>query len=346
MARVLDQLRQLDVEFCFVLTGQHYDYELSRGFVRELSLPEPTSYLKLKNSSPASQIGEIMGSLEAIMKNAGSRLLLIQGDTNSMLAAGLTGVKLGMQVAHVEAGLRSYDWRMPEEHNRRMVDHVSDLLFAPTEVSKRNLMNERVYGKIFVTGNTVIDAVEHYLPLALESSNIMECVPFSEFCYVTIHRQENVDSPETLRELVAALMEIEVPMVFPVHPRTNMRLREFGLYEKLASSPRLHLLPPVGYFDSLVLMKRSRLILTDSGGLQEEATAPSIRKPVIVPRSSTERPEGVEAGFVRMAGVSKQSILDAVQGVLRNGLSLPGRSPFGDGRAAERIVRIVTEKLN
>lgn len=156
-----------------------------------------------------------------------------------MLAAGLTGVKLGVQVAHVEARLRSYDWRMPEEHNRRMVDHVSDLL--------RNLMNERVYGKIFVRGNTVIDAVDHYLPLALESSSIMEYVPFSEFCYVTIHRQENFDSPETLRELVATLMEIEVPMVFSLHPRTNMRLREFGLYEKLASSPRLHLPPPVGY---------------------------------------------------------------------------------------------------
>jgi len=345
MSRVLAQFEQQDVDCCFVLTGQHYDYELSRSFVTELSLPQPNSCFQLKNSTPASQIGEIMTNLEPILRNVGTKVLLIQGDTNSMLAAALTGAKLGVQVAHVEAGLRSHDWRMPEEHNRRMVDHISDLLFAPTEASKNNLTDEHVYGEVFVTGNTVIDAVDHYLPLALESSNIMERVPFSEFCYVTIHRHENVDSPEILRELVSALLELEVPIVFPVHPRTNLRLHELGLYEELASSPRVYLLPPIGYFDSLVLMKKSQLILTDSGGLQEEATAPSIRKPVIVLRSSTERPEAVETGFARMGGVTEHTILDAVHEIQKNPPVLPELSPFGDGKAAERIVKTITEKF-
>jgi UDP-N-acetylglucosamine 2-epimerase (non-hydrolysing) len=286
-----------------------------------------------------------MTNLEPILSNAGTRVLLIQGDTNSMLASALTAVKLGVQVAHVEAGLRSHDWRMPEEHNRRMVDHISDLLFAPTETSKRNLIDEHVYGEVFVTGNTVIDAVDHFIPIAQRSSVIMQRVPFSDFCFVTLHRKENVDSPEILRELVDSLIELELPVVFPLHPRTNSRLREFGLYQKLASSPRVCLLNPIGYFDSLVLMKKSQLILTDSGGLQEEATAPSIRKPVIVLRSSTERPEAVEAGFARIGGVTKQTILNAVKEIKEKPLTLPERSPFGDGRAAERIVRTVLGKI-
>jgi UDP-N-acetylglucosamine 2-epimerase (non-hydrolysing) len=345
MARVLDQFKQQDVECCFVLTGQHYDYELSRSFVRELSLPEPSSCFQLENSTPASQIGEIMTKLEPILRNARTRVLLIQGDTNSMLAAALTGVKLGVQVAHVEAGLRSHDWRMPEEHNRRMVDHISDLLFAPTEASKHNLIDEHVYGEVFVTGNTVIDAVSHYVPLAQKSSDILEQVPFQDFCFVTLHRKENVDSADILKELVDALLDLEMPAVFPVHPRTDLRLREFGLYHRLASSSRICLLPPVGYFDSLVLMRECQFIMTDSGGLQEEATAPLIRKPVIVLRSSTERPEAVEAGFARLGGVTKNTILGAVQEIRRNPVTLPGQSPFGDGRAAERIVRTVIEKF-
>jgi len=345
MARVLDQLRQQDVEFDFVLTGQHYDYELSRSFIKELSLPEPNSCFQLKNSTPASQIGEIMTNLEPILKNASIRVLLIQGDTNSMLATALTGAKLGVPVAHIEAGLRSYDWRMPEEHNRRMVDHISDLLFAPTEASKRNLIDEHVHGEVFVTGNTVIDAVNHYVSLAEKSSDILKRVPFRDFCFVTFHRKENVDSPEVLREFVDSLTELEVPAVFPVHPRTDHRIREFGLYQNLASSSHIYLLPPIGYFDSLVLMKACQFILTDSGGLQEEATSSSIRKPVIVLRPSTERPEAVEAGFARIGGVTKHTILDAVHEIQKKSLVLPEQSPFGDGRAAERIVRTIREKF-
>lgn len=345
MSPVINTLKERNVEFCFVVTGQHHDYDMSTQFIDELRLPVPSSSFRLDNSKPALQIGEMMGKLGPILEGTGSRFLLVQGDTNSMLAAALTGVKIGLQIAHVEAGLRSYDWRMPEEHNRRMVDHVSDILFAPTEVSRQNLVNEHVYGKIVVTGNTVVDAVNHYLALGQESSDIMKRIPFHEFCFATIHRKENVDSPEILRNLVDLLIEMEIPVVFPVHPRTNARLREFGLYEKLALSPRICLLPPIGYIDTLVLMKNAEFVLTDSGGLQEEATVPLIRKSVILLRSSTERPEAVDAGFVKMVGVSKEGALNAVNMLLKNPPLLPASSPYGDGKAAERIINAVLDEL-
>jgi UDP-N-acetylglucosamine 2-epimerase (non-hydrolysing) len=345
MSPVINALRGRNIEFCFIMTGQHHDYDMSMRFVEELRLPPPTLSFVLDSCKPASQIGEMMEKLEPALENSGSKFLLIQGDTNSMLAAALTGVKLGLRVAHVEAGLRSYDWRMPEEHNRRMVDHVSDVLFAPTETSKQNLTNEHVYGRIIVTGNTVIDAVNHYLTLAPEISDVMNHIPFPEFCFTTIHRKENVDSVEILKDLVDMLVEMKVPVVFPVHPRTNHRLHEFGLHEKLALSPNIHLLPPIGYIDTLVLMKNCRFILTDSGGLQEEATVSSIRKPVILLRSSTERPEAVEAGFTKIAGVNKEKVLTAIKAVLDKPPLLPDFSPFGDGKAAERIVNVVMGDL-
>jgi UDP-N-acetylglucosamine 2-epimerase (non-hydrolysing) len=344
MSPVIKALRRHGIEFSFILTGQHQDYDMSMRFVKELGLPSPTSSFRLSSSTPASQIGEMMGKLEPILEELGSSLLLIQGDTNSMLAAALVGVKLGCRVGHIEAGLRSYDWRMPEEHNRRMVDHVSDLLFAPTELSRRNLENEHAYGRIFVTGNTVIDAVNQCLGIAQRESEIMKHVPSEDFCFTTIHRKENVDSPEILCNFVDALVETEIPVVFPVHPRTNLRLRESGFYKKLSSSSRIHLLAPIGYFDTLLLMKKSKFVLTDSGGLQEEATAPAIKKPVILLRLSTERPEGVDAGFTRVAGVTKEGVLSAIEALLNNPPSLPDTSPFGDGRAAERIVSIIAGK--
>jgi len=345
MAPVVKELGKRGIEFCFITTGQHYDYEMSMQFIEELNLPRPTVSFRLGNSKPASQIGEMMARLEPALERYGCRVLLIQGDTNSMLAAALTGVKLGLRVAHVEAGLRSYDWQTPEEHNRRMVDHVSDILFAPTKISEQNLMNEQVHGKIFVTGNTVVDAVNLYLPIALRVSNMMKQIPFRKYCFATIHRKESVDSPQILGNLVGVLTEAGIPIVFPVHPRTQKRLVEFGLYQKLACSPHIHLLNPLGYFDSLVLMRNSELILTDSGGLQEEATVPSIRKPVIVLRPSTERPEAVQAGFAKVAGVRKEEVLSTMKAMLENPPLLPDCSPFGDGNAAGRIVRTVLDDL-
>ncbi|MGC9106948.1 MAG: non-hydrolyzing UDP-N-acetylglucosamine 2-epimerase [Infirmifilum sp.] len=348
MAPVVKRLEVAGLDFVLIHTGQHFDFEMSRVFIEELGLPEPHVGFSLENSSPAAQIGEMMIKLERAVANLGRRfnIMLVQGDTNSMLAAGLTAVKLGIKLGHVEAGLRSFDWRMPEEHNRRMIDHVSDMLFAPTELAKRNLLEEGVWGEVFVTGNTVIDAITMYLDRVKEvEAKVLEAVRFSEFGVVTFHRAENVDRLETLRDFVRVLQRSPIPLVFPVHPRTKRRLSEFGLWDVVGSIPHVQLLPPLGYFEFLALMRNCRVVLTDSGGLQEEATHPAIRKPVLVLRMSTERSEAVSAGFARVVGTNPVVVLAELERVLSGGVELPDASPFGDGRAAEKIVSIVKSKL-
>jgi len=342
MAPIIRELKHLGKTFTIILSGQHYDYNLSEVFIKELNLPYPDFNFKLNNKSPASQIGEIMEKLENILIKQKSNLLLIQGDTNTMLAAALTGVKLGIKIGHVEAGLRSYDWRMPEEHNRRMVDHISDILFAPTERAKINLIEEKVYGRVFITGNTVIDAVHQHLPIAEEKSQIMEKIKFEKYALVTIHRVENVEYPKVLKNLVKSLLKFPIPIVFPIHPRTKKCLYQNHLGSKLEKSKKIQLLPPLGYFDFLKFMKECTIIATDSGGLQEEATAPLIKKPVIILRNSTERPETIEAGFAILAGVEMDNILKAVNNRLKSPLSLPNKSPFGDGKAAKKIIKIIS----
>jgi len=346
-APVIRELEERRIEFTFIHTGQHYNYNMSRQFIAELELPEPDYSFEIENHKPASQIGEMMVKLEKTLSKTDTKTLLIQGDTNTMLAAALTGIKLGLKVGHIEAGLRSYDWRMPEEHNRRMVDHVSDILFAPTGRAKKNLEDEQVYGKIYVTGNTVIDAVAQHLPIAETKSNIIDEIKFGteDYALVTVHRAENVDDPKVLKDFVEAFLESPIPLVFPTHPRTLKRLKEFNLHHKLASSKNVQLLPPVGYFDFLKLMKNCRFILTDSGGIQEEATSPMIRKPALVLRISTERPEAVESGFTKIVGTNRGKIIDEIQKILDNPLKLPRRSPFGDGNAAKHITEIVSEHL-
>jgi len=340
MAPVIRALEKYEEDVMFVHTGQHYDYEMSRQFIEELELPEPDFGLELESRSPPSQVGEMMLKLEPVLTRERPKLVLVQGDTNSTLASTLTALKLNIPVGHVEAGLRSFDWRMPEEHNRILVDHVSELLFAPTRLAKENLLKERVHGRVYVTGNTVVDAVLQHMTIAEKRSRIMELVEFNEYALVTVHRAENVDDPMVLKNFVEAFLKSPIPLVFPAHPRTIKRLKQFGFYDKINSAKHVQLMPPVGYFDMLILMKNCRVIMTDSGGLQEEATVPCIRKPVLVLRLSTERPEAVEAGFARVVGVKSEDILKNLKELLEKELEIPNVSPFGDGRSGERIARI------
>ncbi len=258
-----------------------------------------------------------------------------------MLASALAAVKLDVPVGHVEAGLRSFDLRMPEEHNRRLVDHLSTYLFAPTENARKNLMKENVWGTIYVTGNTVIDAVMQHLPIAEKKSMILDEIRFNNFALATAHRCENVDNPNVLKDFVDAFIEAPIPIVYPVHPRAKKRLRQQKLWKTLSSAENVQLLKPLGYFDFLVAMKNCELMITDSGGLQEEATAPPLRKPVLVIRMSTERPEAVKAGFVTVVGVEKQRILGAMEQALKLKRGLPKVSPYGNGTAAKKIVEII-----
>ena len=347
MAPVVKELEKRRVEFIFIHSGQHYDYEMSQVFIEELGLPRPYESFELENSNPASQMGEMMIKLEEVLeKHRRPRVMLIQGDTNTMLAAGLTALKLGIRIGHVEAGLRSFDWRMPEEHNRRMIDHVSHYLFAPTEIAKKNLLEEHVWGEIFVTGNTVIDAIDMYFDKVREvEDKVLSQVKFREYVLVTFHRAENVDDPHVLRDFVRILRRSPIPVVYPIHPRTRRRLQEYGLWGQVEEIPHLQILPPQGYFEFLALMKNCRVIMTDSGGLQEEATHPKIRKPVLVLRTSTERPEAVIHGFARVVGINPVVVLTELEKILNENLKLPEQSPFGDGKAAMRIVDIALSKL-
>lgn len=347
MAPVIKELERRGLDFFFVHTGQHYDYEMSRVFIEELELPEPSASFRLENSNPATQIGEMMIKLEkAVQKPSKYRVMLIQGDTNTMLAAGLTALKLGIRLGHVEAGLRSYDWRMPEEHNRRMIDHVSDYLFAPTEIARRNLLEEHVWGEIHVTGNTVIDALDMYFDRVEEvEQRVMEALRFDEYALATFHRADNVDNPQVLRDFVRILRHSPLPVVFPLHPRTRRRLQEFGLWSTIRGIPHLQLLPPQGYSEFLALLRNCRVVLTDSGGVQEEATHPRIRRPVLVLRTSTERPEAVIHGFARVVGVNPVVVLAEFEKLLSEDVKLPSVSPFGDGKAAKRIADVIASRL-
>lgn len=341
MAPVLEALERKGERVILVHTGQHYDDNLSGAFFRDLGLRGPDHYLGVGSGTQAVQTANCMVKLEEALSQDRPKMVLVQGDTNTVLAGALTAVKMGIPVGHVEAGLRSNDRRMPEEYNRRVADHVSHLLFAPTKESERILKDEKVWGKVHVTGNTIIDACERFAPVADKKSKAVRKVKFDEFVLVTAHRAENVDDKKVLAGLVKVLTESPLPVVYPLHPRTEKMLRRFGLYDRLANSRNVQIMPPVGYLDFLALMRKCRLILTDSGGIQEEATSPSIRKRVLVFRRGTERPEAVKAGFARVVGTDPAKIASALAKELVSDARPKGKSPYGDGKASERIARLV-----
>ncbi|MGZ4851044.1 MAG: non-hydrolyzing UDP-N-acetylglucosamine 2-epimerase, partial [Candidatus Bathyarchaeia archaeon] len=300
MAPIIRALNKTKMPSVFVHCGQHYDYDMSQQFIENLELPSSEFSFKIKASSPGAQIAEIMAKMTKLLEKIDPSIVLVEGDTNSVLATALVANKRTIPIGHVEAGLRSFDLRMPEEHNRRLTDHISEYLFAPTERAKANLIKENVWGKIFLTGNTAIDSVNEHLPIAEKKSTIMKKIPSETFALATAHRAENVDDPSVLESMLYIFSKSPIPIVYPMHPRTRKRLQQNNLLAKMEALKNLLILPPQGYLDFLILLKNCKFIITDSGGIQEEATAPNIRKPVIVMRLSTERQEAVEAGFAKV----------------------------------------------
>ena len=346
MAPIIFELKRRSVPFELIHTGQHYDRLLSEVFFDDLELPRPDCFLSIGTGSPAEQTGRAMINIERELVNRDPDVVLVQGDTNTVLAGALAGTKSGYPVGHVEAGLRSYDLRMPEEFNRRLADHVSTYLFAPTEGSADNLRKESVLGKIFVTGNTVIDACNKYVPIAESRSSVLSRISFKRYCLATAHRAENVDDPKVLKSFVEIFNRCPVPVVFPVHPRTRKLLNETGIGDRLEKSTNVQLLDPQGYFDFLTLMKNSQFIMTDSGGIQEEATAPSINKRVFVLRLSTERPEAVASGHALVVGTDPERVLPAIDSYVIDGCRPPVPSfPFGKGDAAQKTVETLVAEL-
>jgi len=326
-------------ETSVIFSSQHYDYNLGLKFFEELDLPEPDFKLKIKKDLPTIQIGHILIRLQSLLSELNPDTTIVQGDTNTALAGAVCSLKNEISISHVESGLRSFDWRMPEEHNRIMIDHVSDFLFAPTKNSKINLLNEKVHGNIFITGNTIMDSIKQHIHLIGKKSklNIAE----DNFILCTMHRAENVDDEVTIKNLVSGLLESKEKIIFPMHPRTLKRLHQFNLFEKVKNAENIKNIAPVGYFEMLELMKKCKIIITDSGGIQEEATSPFISKRVIVIRKTTDRPESVQNGFSRIVGTSKQNLLTAIKQTMKNPDLKIKKSPYGEGNSGKIIVSIL-----
>src|SRR4030066_1013745 len=239
MASVVRALIKSKISFLFVHCGQHYDYNMSQQFIEDLGVPLPDFSFKLRASSAGEQTARMMLRMDGLLKKTVPCLVLVEGDTNTVLAAALAANKRGIAVGHVEAGLRSFDLRMPEEHNRRLTDHVSSFLFAPTLESEANLRKENVWGKIYVTGNTVIDAVIQHLPIAEKKSKILNALRFERFALATAHRAENVDNPKTLMNIMEAFEKAPLPIIYPMHPRTKNRLKQIKLFRRVAESKNI-----------------------------------------------------------------------------------------------------------
>jgi UDP-N-acetylglucosamine 2-epimerase (non-hydrolysing) len=336
LAPVIKELKKSECNIIF--TGQHYDFNLCIRFFEELELPLPDHILKISKESPAIQMGQIISKLQPVLSKINPDTIMVQGDTNTALAGAICAIKMGIPINHVESGLRSFDWRMPEEHNRIEIDHISDLLFASTKNSKKNLIAEKVHGKIFVTGNTVMDSIKQHMKLAEKrSSDINE----SDFILFTMHRAENVDNRETISNIISALIESSERIIFPIHPRTLKRLHQFNLFAKVSRNKNIKLVSSVGYFDMLRLMKRCKFIVSDSGGIQEEATSPLIRKKVLVIRKTTDRPESVKSGFSQVVGTTRDKILKAITNTSKNPFLKKMPSPYGKGESSKIIVSLL-----
>ncbi|MFQ5654696.1 MAG: non-hydrolyzing UDP-N-acetylglucosamine 2-epimerase [Planctomycetota bacterium] len=323
-----------------VHTGQHYDERLCRILFEDLELPRPDIDLEVGSASHARQTAEIMRRFEPVLLDHRPDLVVVVGDVNSTVACALVAVKLGVPVAHVEAGLRSFDRTMPEEINRLMTDALSDLLFVSEPSGAGNLQREGVPDEhVIFCGNVMIDTLLCHRERAA-SSKILESLALRprEYAALTLHRPSNVDRPDTLEGLLAAVEELqaELPVVLPAHPRTIGRLHEFGLMERARALPRLRLLEPLGYLDFLKLMSEARLVLTDSGGIQEETTILNV--PCLTLRENTERPVTIEAGLNELVGADPQRIRAGCRRILDSSPARAPRPEKWDGRAGERIV--------
>lgn len=347
LAPVVRAFIERGVEPLLIHTGQHYDYEMSRVFLEELELPPIDHHLEVGSGTQAEQTGKAMIKIERVLMEEKPDVTLVQGDTNTVLAGALASVKLKIPVAHVEAGLRSFDRTMPEEINRILADHASEVLFPPTEEARKNLEREGITENVYVVGNTIVDAVLQNAEVAEKKSGILERLGLEpkEYVLITAHRAENTDSRENLTRLVEMLEALQMRAVYPMHPRTRKRLEEFGLWERVSSIENLTVTKPLGYLDFLKLEKNAFAIMTDSGGIQEEAIILGV--PCLTLRYNTERPETVEAGGNVLVGLEKERALGYLQRLLedrefyRKMAEAP--NPFGDGKAGERIAGILLE---
>jgi UDP-N-acetylglucosamine 2-epimerase (non-hydrolysing) len=342
MAPVLKALEAKQADFFILHTGQHYSYQLDAVFFEQMALPRPRYNLEAGSGSHAEETARMLTGIEKVLIDEKPDIVLVEGDTNSVLAGALAAAKLGIRVGHVESGLRSYDRRMPEEINRVVTDHLADYLFAPTPRAKEILLGEGISKeRTFVTGNTIVDAVSRYLELARQKIDLAGQFKLKpqKYFLVTVHRQENTDNNKRFASILDGLSEVaarfKLPVVCPMHPRSRK------IMENMAGRHANHVkvIEPVDFFSFLQLESNARLILTDSGGVQEEACI--LHVPCVTLRNNTERPETLDVGANILAGAAVESIVAGVETMLYGKTDWP--NPFGDGHASDRIVNIITE---
>ena len=340
MSPVIRECDRLRLDYFILHTGQHYSYNLGKVFFEQLGLPSPKYNLGVGSGTHAEETGKILIGVEKVLLKEKPDVVLVEGDTNTVLAAALAASKLHIKVGHVEAGLRSYDRQMPEELNRTLTDHCSDYLFAPTEKAEAILLGEGIpEEKIFVTGNTIVDAVYQNLDIAKKKGNALDNLHLApkEYFLLTLHRQENVDNQARFASILEGLdrvaSEFHSPIIYPIHPRSRKMMTKFGL-----KSRSLKLIEPIDFLGFLQLESNARLILTDSGGVQEEACILGV--PCVTLRDNTERPETIEVGANILAGASPDKIAECARLMLQKDTNWS--NPFGDGKAGQRTVSIIT----
>ncbi|WP_458454645.1 non-hydrolyzing UDP-N-acetylglucosamine 2-epimerase [Methanobrevibacter sp.] len=353
MAPIIDEISKRGIDQIILHTGQHYDKEMSDNFFHDLEIPAPDYNIHVGSGTHGNQTGLMMKGIEEVLLDEKPDIVLVQGDTNAVLAGALVASKLHIAVGHVEAGLRSFDMTMPEEINRRAADVTATMYFIPTEQSAINLLAEGFSRKnLFITGNTVVDACFRHLEIAKkrgieeESLAELDIDNMDNILTLTMHRAENVDVKERVVNIIEALKELDqMNIIFPIHPRTKNTLKNFGLFDELNNLDQVHVIKPLGYLDFLQLTSASTLILTDSGGLQEEAI--TLNVPALTLRYNTERPETVTAGGNILVGSDKDVILENAKKILTDEefseKMKNAENPYGMGDSAKLTVDAIED---
>ena len=342
MAPIIKECQKRELDYFVIHTGQHYSYEMDKLFFEELELPGAKHNLDVGSGSHGKQTGIMLEKIEQVLMQEKPDVVFVQGDTNTVLAGALAASKLGIKVGHVEAGLRSYDRKMPEETNRIVADHISDYLFCPTEKAKEILLKEGIdEKKIFVTGNTIVDSVFQNLELAKKKVDVFSKFGLEKGNYflITAHRPANVDNKENLEKMFKGFESVynkfKLPLFYPIHPRTKKMIESLNV--KVPECVKL--VDPVGFLEFLQLEANAKLVLTDSGGVQEETCI--LRVPCITLRENTERPETIDVGGNVLAGLNPEKILECTKIMLNK--EKEWSNPFGDGDSGKKIIDIVND---
>lgn len=342
MSSLIRELKNNNYNFFIIHSNQHYSKEMDEVFFKELELPQPKYNLNIGSGNHGEQTAKIIKGVEDILLNEKPDIVYVQGDTNTVAGGAIAASKLGIKIAHIEAGLRSYDRMMPEEINRIITDHISDFLFVPTEKAAKALKEEGIdKDKIFIVGNTIVDAVFQNIELAKHKADILKKfnVKAGNYFLLTLHRPSNVDNKNVFSEIIDGLSDVNkkfgFKIIFPIHPRTKNQIEKFGI-----NLPEgILAVDPIGFLEMLQLEQNARLILTDSGGIQEEACILNV--PCITIRENTERPETVDVGANILAGTSRVGIVKSAEIMLA--ASTKWDNPLGDGRSAKNIIKRIIE---